>query len=578
MTIRTLLLCTSLIITITLNAFSQQQTTAAEFEVRGIAAQQSGKCDEAVKHYAEAIKIDPKSFLAQVNSGNCYLMLEKPEIALGFLQAAVSLKPNDPIVRYFLGLAYSGTKQTGKAISELEEALRLDPKLVPAHMVLAEIYSLDSKYDDAIRVLLAASKVQDDNPVIFLQLGRENLNAGYWKNAIGYLNRSIALKPLVESYTDLGNAYSKLNETEAAFQAYSEALKLNSESELTNYNLGVGLRELGRHSEAAEAFKRAIEIKKDFREAVFNLAIEYQDLEAHEKFLETMKEALRLDPNNLVVVAKYGLALRANGKFSEAIEPLKRVSDAHPNDVEELYLLGNTYMMAQKYDAAIKTLSRVLVLQPDHVDARDRLRASTARKHLSLKLDRYKSEAIENPRNGTARINLADAYYGLSMYAEAEPEYLKAIELEPKNARHQGKLCVNYVEWRKLEKAAPCYEEAIRKDPNHVYYFSLGHVYESLGKPDEAIASYKQSLEKKPTFTVALYQLAGMYIKKRELQNAIEPLRKLLAEEPKNEFGIFALGQVYAGLGDNTGAMQQYYTLQNLNPRLAASLLQQISK
>lgn len=155
--------------------------------------------------------------------------------------------------------------------------------------------------------------------------------------------------------------------------------------------------------------------------------------------------------------------------------------------------------MAQKYDEAIKILSRVLVLQPEHADARDRLRVSNARKDLSLKLDLYKREAIENPQNASARINLADAYYGLAMYAEAELEYMKAVELEPNNWRYHGQLCVNYSEWHKLEKAVACYQEATRKDPNHVYYFSLGHLYERLGKPDEAIASYKQSLERSLT-------------------------------------------------------------------------------
>jgi Tfp pilus assembly protein PilF len=77
---------------------------------------------------------------------------------------------------------------------------------------------------------------------------------------------------------------------------------------------------------------------------------------------------------------------------------------------------------------------------------------------------------------------------------------------------------------------------------------------------------------------VALYQLAGVYIRKRELRNAIDPLHKLLAEEPNNQHRNFTLGQVYALLGDNTGAMQQYYILQNLNPRLAADLLKQIPK
>jgi tetratricopeptide (TPR) repeat protein len=146
------------------------------------------------------------------------------------------------------------------------------------------------------------------------------------------------------------------------------------------------------------------------------------------------------------------------------------VSTAHPDDVNDLYLLGNTYLMAQQYDDAIKTLSRVLVLQPAHEDARDRLRVANTRKNLLPKLDQYKNEAAQNPEKASARINLADAYYALAMYAEAEPEYLKAIELEPKNSRLHGKLCVNYSEWKNNEKAIACYQEAIRKDPNHVYY------------------------------------------------------------------------------------------------------------
>ena len=234
--------------------------------------------------------------------------------------------------------------------------------------------------------------------------------------------------------------------------------------------------------------------------------------------------------------------------------------------------------MAQQYDEAIKTLSRVLVLQPSHFDAQDRLRVANARKTLLPKLDLYKNDALENPQKASAHINLADAYYALSMYAEAEPEYLKAVEMEPKDSRLHAKLCVNFSEWRKDEKAVACYQELIKKDPHHVYYFTLGHLYERMGKPDEAIAAYKQALEKKPTFTAALYQLAGVYISKRELRNAIDPLRKLLAEEPTHEYGNFALGVVYGQLGDNTGAMQQYYILQNLNPRLAADLLKQISK
>jgi tetratricopeptide (TPR) repeat protein len=102
MKIRTLLIVTLAIFTTSVHTFSQQQgKTAAEFEVQGVAAQRSGNCNEALKLYAEAIKIDPKSYIAQANSGNCYLRLEKPQLALGHLQVAVTLNPTDPLAYYF---------------------------------------------------------------------------------------------------------------------------------------------------------------------------------------------------------------------------------------------------------------------------------------------------------------------------------------------------------------------------------------------------------------------------------------------------------------------------------------------
>ena len=124
MTIRPLLILALIILATSANIFSQQQgPTAAELERQGVEAQRRGNCDEALKHYAEAIRIDPKSFIAQVNSGNCYLRLEKPQLALGHLQVAVTLRPIDPLIRYVLGLAYLRTKQAQEAINALTRTL-----------------------------------------------------------------------------------------------------------------------------------------------------------------------------------------------------------------------------------------------------------------------------------------------------------------------------------------------------------------------------------------------------------------------------------------------------------------------
>ena len=100
----------------------------------------------------------------------------------------------------------------------------------------------------------------------------------------------------------------------------------------------------------------------------------------------------------------------------------------------------------------------------------------------------------------------------------------------------------------------------------------------SLNVKELTKAGSSLNLEKKPTFVRSLYELASVYMKKGEAQNAIEPLRKMLEVEPRNTFGIYALGLAYAQTGERTGALEQYYLLQSLNPQLAATLMRSIPK
>jgi len=90
--------------------------------------------------------------------------------------------------------------------------------------------------------------------------------------------------------------------------------------------------------------------------------------------------------------------------------------------------------------------------------------------------------------------------------------------------------------------------------------------------------AYRESLKIKPTFTYSLYNLALLYGKQDRAPEAIELLRKVIELEPNQAFAQHALGVMYVRTGEKTGAMQQYYALQNLNPKLAADLLSMIGQ
>lgn len=193
-------------------------------------------------------------------------------------------------------------------------------------------------------------------------------------------------------------------------------------------------------------------------------------------------------------------------------------------------------------------------------------------------LDEYKKYVAEHANDASAHAQMGQAYNGFGMFAEAEAEYLRALELDPKNADVNNRAAINYDEWGKTEKAIEYYQKAIDLKPQHVLYLSLGTAYEKLGKLEEAAKAYRESIKIKPTFIYALYNLALIDAKQDRPQEAIDLLRKVVQLEPRNVFAQHALGVLYVRTGEKNGAMQQYDILQTLNPKLAADLLKTIPK
>jgi tetratricopeptide (TPR) repeat protein len=178
---------------------------------------------------------------------------------------------------------------------------------------------------------------------------------------------------------------------------------------------------------------------------------------------------------------------------------------------------------------------------------------------------------------GAAFQRANDQEKALGMFTEAEKEYQTAIKLDGDNGDYYNLLGINYMEWGKAENAIEAYQQAVKFKPNHVYYYSLGGAYEKLGRLDEAVNAYKKSVEIKPLDRV-LYQLGGIALKQGRHDEAVEFFRNVLALDATHVYANHGLGLVYAVMGNRTGAMQQYYILQNLNPALAADLLRSIPK
>ena len=137
---RTIVLALVGLSALTAVAQSQQPKTADDYFGAGMTLQRSAQYEKALEQYAAALRLEPKHFGAQVDSGVCDLALKKFESAINAFRTAANLRPDDAHVQFDLGVACAGAGRSLGAIDAFKEAIRLDPNPSAPYKNRAQAY------------------------------------------------------------------------------------------------------------------------------------------------------------------------------------------------------------------------------------------------------------------------------------------------------------------------------------------------------------------------------------------------------------------------------------------------------
>ncbi|MBI5847157.1 MAG: tetratricopeptide repeat protein [Nitrospirae bacterium] len=96
-------------------------------------------------------------------------------------------------------------------------------------------------------------------------------------------------------------------------------------------------------------------------------------------------------------------------------------------------------------------------------------------------------------------------------------------------------------------------------------------------KADDAIRLFKESLKARPSYVIALLNLAAAYSEKNEMGQAIDACIQALRFEPQNERTHLSLGIIYLKAGQRERAMGEYRYLEAAGSSSALYLLNEIN-
>ena len=195
----------------TLSATSQTQPASSKEDAYrlnniGVALLEQFKYKEAADAFRQALKVEPKLRLAQINLGIALFNLPDLPGAAREAQAAIVLAPDAPQPSYILGLIAKTQSRADEAVVHFQRVLKIDPNDVGSNINLGQIYSQQRKYPEAIAAFRIALAAEPYNATALYNLGQALVRSGQREEGLRATARFQELRQK-GSATTLGNDY-----------------------------------------------------------------------------------------------------------------------------------------------------------------------------------------------------------------------------------------------------------------------------------------------------------------------------------------------------------------------------------
>jgi tetratricopeptide (TPR) repeat protein len=428
------------------------------------------KLDDCATALNQALAEDPDNADAQVLQARLDLARSDTGKATSELERLVKLYPQASRIHYQLALAYVVDNQPNKALNQSHEALDLDPHLIEAAFLLAQL----------------------------------ELKTGDTDSAVDLLKQFVANQPyFTQAKLLLAEAYriqNNFNDALALYQQLEQAFPKNPQFPVL---AGATFVQQLNETAARQEFNRALQIEPNNEDALEELA--QLDLADHQFAVAQarVQQIIAKNPQQAfpqILLAKIYLA---EGQTNQAESALSTAS-ALPQGASANLLLAQLYFYSKQDQKALDTLN--LALQNNPKDIAALMLAGMIQsdlKNYQTAADAYEKLLALNPQYTPALNNLAwldannlgdlDKAYELAQSAR------QLLPTDPSTADTLGWILfkkAQYVSALKLFQ-----ESADQLTDNAEVQFHVGIAHYMLGDDDAARGAFQRALDLNQEFS-----------------------------------------------------------------------------
>lgn len=364
---------------------------------------------------------------------------------------------------------YEAAKNNVKIADMLVRLIKLNPEDLDLRKRLAELYERTGKRENAITEynILLEKAPENEKAFIYKTIGYLYSESKQAKNAIGAYLKALELDPEdVNIYYNLSGLYESAGDKVNADKYLTMALAKKPDDIESRIRMAEGLIAKKEYKKAEEYLNEAIKIRPNYTDAWLMLA-NLEEKRGNKKALrEHYKKILSLVPGNKTVLFNLGTLEYETGNPKTAKDYFLKYLKATPGDIESREFLFDIYKKEKNDKSAFEHALKIVEKSP-------------GKKQYYPFLFEY----LNRQKDFKAMYSVMDA----------------GLKKNPGDGDITKYLIIACLNTGKEKEAATHIEGLLKQKPNDVpTLLQLARLYEKLGKPADALKTYKKVLDLAP--------------------------------------------------------------------------------
>jgi tetratricopeptide (TPR) repeat protein len=352
---------------------NQQPDLAVAYNNRGLIYLQTNDYDRAIADFDQTLKLlvndkDDSDASNAIRPDGSQLGAVNPSdrefTAVNFFYTELS----DYLVYVNRGIAYLWKGDSERALTDLNQAIKLRPERFPAYFNRATVYGVRQEYDRTLADLNQVIRLQPDFALAYLKRGSVYHSKGDPDRALADYDQALRLQPdFAPAYLIRCELYQKKEDYERAITDCTQALKLQPDA-ATYHARGAAYALKGDYVRALADYDQALKLKPSFDVAVAvyrNRGAAYNGKGDYNGAVANYNEHLKLQPNDARAYNGRGWAYAQIGDFKRALADVNQALTLKPDEANFYDSRGFAYAGTGDYDRAIADYNQALKLKPD---------------------------------------------------------------------------------------------------------------------------------------------------------------------------------------------------------------------